>query len=157
MEKPKPHHFEVVWEWPEEEVAVIAGAASWVLHHLVVTEGSLDPVLNSLRQYAPEMGKQDGFRSAGIWLDKSNGEHIVLAKQVGVPTIIVYMNKVDQVTDKELLDLVEMEIRDLLTKYEYPGAEVPIIKGSALKALEGDSEAEEGVPKARWDKDQVRG
>ncbi|MFH1855494.1 MAG: elongation factor Tu [bacterium] len=72
-------------------------------------------------------------------------EHIVLAKQVGVPSIIVFMNKVDQVSDKELLDLVEMEIRDLLTKYEYPGSEVPIIKGSALKALEGDAEAEASI------------
>jgi len=72
-------------------------------------------------------------------------EHIVLAKQVGVPSIIVFMNKVDQVSDKELLDLVEMEIRDLLTKYEYPGADIPIIKGSALKALEGDAEAEKSI------------
>lgn len=72
-------------------------------------------------------------------------EHILLAKQVGVPTIIVFMNKVDQVADKELLDLVEMEIRELLTKNEYPGDEIPIIKGSALKALEGDAEAEKSI------------
>ncbi len=72
-------------------------------------------------------------------------EHILLANQVGVPSIIVFMNKVDQVSDKELLDLVEMEIRDLLTKYEYPGDEIPIIKGSALKALEGDAEAEQAI------------
>ena len=72
-------------------------------------------------------------------------EHILLAHQVGVPQIIVFMNKVDQVSDKELLDLVEMEIRDLLTKYQYPGDEVPIIKGSALKALEGDPEAEQSI------------
>jgi len=72
-------------------------------------------------------------------------EHILLARQVGVPNIIVYLNKVDQVTDKELLDLVEMEIRDLLKKYEFPGDETPIIKGSALKALEGDAEAEKSI------------
>ncbi len=72
-------------------------------------------------------------------------EHILLAKQVGVPSIIVFLNKVDQVSDKELLDLVEMEVRELLTKYEYPGDEVPIIKGSALKALEGDPEAEKSI------------
>lgn len=72
-------------------------------------------------------------------------EHILLAHQVGVPQIIVFMNKVDQVTDTELLDLVEMEIRDLLTKYQYPGEEVPIIKGSALKALEGDADAEKSI------------
>lgn len=63
-------------------------------------------------------------------------EHIVLARQVGVPYIVVYMNKVDQVDDPELLELVEMEIRDLLTAYNFPGATTPIIKGSALKALE---------------------
>jgi len=65
-------------------------------------------------------------------------EHILLAKQVGVPYIVVYLNKVDQVDDSELLDLVEMEIRELLTSYEFPGEDIPIVKGSALKALEGD-------------------
>jgi elongation factor Tu len=64
-------------------------------------------------------------------------EHILLARQVGVPSIVVFMNKVDMVDDKELLDLVEMEIRDLLSKYNFPGDKIPIIKGSALAALEG--------------------
>ncbi len=72
-------------------------------------------------------------------------EHILLAGQVGVPSVIVFLNKIDQVTDPELLDLVEMEVRDLLKKYNYPGDEVPIIKGSALKALEGDPEAEKSI------------
>jgi len=72
-------------------------------------------------------------------------EHILLALQVGVPRIVVFMNKVDMVKDAELIDLVEMEIRDLLTKYEFPGDEIPIIKGSALKALEGDAEAEKSI------------
>merc|ERR1711981_29911 len=63
-------------------------------------------------------------------------EHILLARQVGVPNIIVYMNKIDMVDDKELLDLVELEIRELLNEYKFPGDEIPIIKGSALKALE---------------------
>ncbi|MCX6797346.1 MAG: elongation factor Tu [Candidatus Doudnabacteria bacterium] len=72
-------------------------------------------------------------------------EHILLARQVGVPYIIVYMNKVDMVQDAELLDLVEEEIRDLLTKYEFPGKDTPIIRGSALKALEGD-QSEIGEP-----------
>ena len=63
-------------------------------------------------------------------------EHILLARQVGVPTIVVFMNKVDMVDDPELLDLVEMEVRDLLTQYEFPGDKIPIIKGSAVKALE---------------------
>ncbi|GAC1412139.1 MAG: elongation factor Tu [Candidatus Doudnabacteria bacterium] len=66
-------------------------------------------------------------------------EHILLARQVGVPYIVVYMNKCDMVQDAELLDLVEEEIRDLLTKYEFPGKDTPIIRGSALKALEGDT------------------
>ena len=66
-------------------------------------------------------------------------EHILLARQVGVPYIIVFMNKCDMVDDEELLELVEMEIRDLLSSYDFPGDDVPIIKGSALKALEGDT------------------
>jgi len=65
-------------------------------------------------------------------------EHILLARQVGVPYIVVYMNKCDMVDDAELLELVEMEVRELLSKYEFPGDDIPIIKGSALKALEGD-------------------
>jgi len=66
-------------------------------------------------------------------------EHILLARQVGVPAIVVFMNKVDMVDDKELLDLVELEVRELLSKYEFPGDTIPIVKGSALKALEGDA------------------
>jgi elongation factor Tu len=66
-------------------------------------------------------------------------EHILLARQVGVPYIVVYMNKTDQVDDPELLDLVELEVRELLSKYEFPGDDIPIVKGSALKALESES------------------
>ena len=66
-------------------------------------------------------------------------EHILLARQVGVPAMIVFLNKVDMVDDKELLDLVELEVRELLVKYKFPGDEIPIIRGSALKALEGDT------------------
>ena len=72
-------------------------------------------------------------------------EHILLARQVGVPHIVVYLNKADQVDDKELTDLVEMEIRELLSKYDFPGDDVPIVSGSALKAIEGDS-SEIGIP-----------
>ena len=72
-------------------------------------------------------------------------EHILLARQVGVPQIVVYLNKADQVDDKELTDLVEMEIRELLNKYEFPGDDVPIITGSALKAIEGDT-SDIGIP-----------
>ncbi|HHT83796.1 MAG: elongation factor Tu [Christensenellales bacterium] len=76
-------------------------------------------------------------------------EHILLARQVGVPYIVVFMNKVDQVDDPELLDLVEMEIRDLLTEYEFPGDDVPVIKGSALKALEAASAGNVDAPECQ--------
>ncbi|GMR19094.1 MAG: elongation factor Tu [Patescibacteria group bacterium] len=72
-------------------------------------------------------------------------EHILLARQVNVPAIVVYINKTDMVDDPELIELVEVEVRELLSKYEYPGDEVPIIKGSALKALEGDAEAMKSI------------
>ncbi|EMT7053870.1 GTP-binding protein, partial [Neisseria gonorrhoeae] len=72
-------------------------------------------------------------------------EHILLARQVGVPYIIVFMNKCDMVDDAELLELVEMEIRDLLSSYDFPGDDCPIVQGSALKALEGDAAYEEKI------------
>ncbi len=72
-------------------------------------------------------------------------EHILLARQVGVPALVVFLNKVDQVDDDELLDLVEMEVRELLTSYEFPGDDIPIVRGSALKALEGDEKHIEAI------------
>ena len=79
-------------------------------------------------------------------------EHVLLARQVNVPALVVFMNKVDLVDDEELLDLVEMEVRELLTKYNFPGDDVPIIRGSALKALEeGDGSRENKWSKAIWD------
>ncbi|HHY85553.1 MAG TPA: elongation factor Tu [Verrucomicrobia bacterium] len=72
-------------------------------------------------------------------------EHILLARQVGVPAIVVFLNKVDLVDDKELLDLVEMEVRDLLTKYQFPGDKTPVIRGSAKAALEGNAEGEQSI------------
>lgn len=72
-------------------------------------------------------------------------EHLLLARQVNVPAVVVYLNKVDLVTDKEILDLVEMEIRDLLKKYKFPADKTPIIRGSALKAIEGDPEAVKSI------------
>ena len=72
-------------------------------------------------------------------------EHILLSRQVGVPAIVVFLNKTDMVDDEELLELVEMEVRDLLSEYDFPGDEVPVIKGSALKALEGDEEHEQAI------------
>jgi elongation factor Tu len=74
-------------------------------------------------------------------------EHILLARQVGVPAIVVFMNKVDMVDDPELLDLVEMEVRELLSKYQFPGDDIPIVKGSALKAMEGDPTHEANILK----------
>ncbi|MGD0208311.1 MAG: elongation factor Tu [Verrucomicrobiota bacterium] len=74
-------------------------------------------------------------------------EHVLLARQVGVPAIVVYLNKIDLVDDKELLDLVEMEVRDLLTKYEFPGEKTPIVRGSAKAALAGDKAAEDSIQK----------
>jgi len=74
-------------------------------------------------------------------------EHILLARQVGVPALVVYMNKTDQVDDDELLELVEMEVRDLLSTYEYPGDDIPVVKGSALKAMEGDATQRESITK----------
>jgi len=79
-------------------------------------------------------------------------EHILLAKQVGVPSLVVFLNKIDQVDDPELLELVEMEIRELLSSYNFPGDKIPIVKGSALKAMEGDtSDIGEGSVKALMD------
>ncbi|MBM4764943.1 elongation factor Tu [Bacillus sp. B15-48] len=72
-------------------------------------------------------------------------EHILLSRQVGVPFLVVFMNKCDMVDDEELLELVEMEVRDLLSEYDFPGDDIPVIKGSALKALEGEAEWEEKV------------
>ena len=72
-------------------------------------------------------------------------EHVILARQVNVPALVVFLNKVDTVDDPEIVDLVEEDVRELLKKYEYPGDEVPVIRGSALKALEGDAEAEKQI------------
>src|ERR1044072_5999316 len=72
-------------------------------------------------------------------------EHILLARQVGVPYIVVFLNKADAVDDAELLELVELEVRELLSAYEFPGDDIPVIKGSALKALEGDPEWEKTI------------
>src|SRR3974390_2082140 len=72
-------------------------------------------------------------------------EHILLARQVGVPYVVVFMNKIDMVDDPELLDLVELEVRELLTFYEFPGDDIPVVRGSALKAMQGDAEAEKQI------------
>src|SRR5205814_1557766 len=94
-------------------------------------------------------------------------QHILLARQVGVPAIVVYLNKVDMVDDPELLDLVELEVRELLSKYQFPGDTIPIVRGSALKALEDKQKelghdsilklmeaVDAGIPQPKRDKDQ---
>jgi elongation factor Tu len=87
-------------------------------------------------------GRRDLVVSAADGPMPQTREHILLARQVGVPSVVVFLNKVDMVDDPELLDLVEMEVRDLLTQYEFPGDAIPIVKGSALKALNGDADME---------------
>jgi elongation factor Tu len=77
-------------------------------------------------------------------------EHILLARQVGVPCIVVYLNKADMVDDAELLELVEMEVRELLSSYDFPGDDVPIVTGSALKALEGDQSDSANPRSSSW-------
>src|SRR5574338_509339 len=72
-------------------------------------------------------------------------EHVLLARQVGVPYIVVFLNKCDAVEDPELIDLVEMEVRELLSKYNFPGDKIPVVRGSALKALEGDAKWEKSI------------
>src|SRR6202165_769958 len=74
-------------------------------------------------------------------------EHILLARQVGVPAMVVALNKCDAVDDEELLELVELEVRELLSRYQFPGDDIPVVRVSALKALEGDAEAAEGINK----------
>ncbi len=72
-------------------------------------------------------------------------EHVLLARQVGVPSIVVALNKADMVEDEELLELVELEVRELLSEYEFPGDDIPVVRVSALKALEGDADAAQGI------------
>src|SRR5439155_26848446 len=74
-------------------------------------------------------------------------EHILLARQMGVPAVVVFLNKVDLVDDPELLDLVEMEVRDLLNKYQFPGDKTPVIRGSSKKAMAGEAEGEASIQK----------
>src|SRR6267142_1581205 len=83
-------------------------------------------------------GHADYIKNMITGAAQMDGAIIVLARQVGVPAIVVFMNKVDAVEDKELLDLVELEVRELLSKYEYPGDDIPVIRGAALKAIAGD-------------------
>ena len=101
--------------------------------------GHADYVKNMINGAAPMDGAILVVNAADGPMPQTR-EHILLARQVGVPALVVFMNKVDQVDDEELLELVEMEIRELLSSYEFPGDDIPIVKGSALVALEGGDE-----------------
>jgi len=143
--------FDQIDKAPEERERGITIATSHVEYHSanrhyahVDCPGHADYVKNMITG-AAQMDGAILVVSAADGPMPQTREHIVLAKQVGVPYIVVFLNKADMVDDKELLDLVEMEVRDLLTSYDFPGDKTPIIIGSALKALEGDT-SELGVP-----------
>src|ERR671924_1086349 len=113
-------------------------------HVNVGTIGHIDHVKNMITG-AAQMDGAILVVSAADGPMPQTREHILLARQVNVPYVVVYLNKVDMVDDEEILELVEEEVRDLLKEYEFPGDDTPVIKGSALKALEGDEEAKKAI------------
>ena len=137
-------NFDQIDNAPEEKARGITIAASHVEYEStqrhyahVDCPGHADYVKNMITG-AAQMDAAILVCSAADGPMPQTREHILLARQVGVPQIVVFLNKADLVDDEELLELVEMEIRDLLNEYDFPGDDTPIIKGSALKALEGD-------------------
>jgi len=131
--------FESIDNAPEEKARGITIATSHV-----ECPGHADYVKNMITG-AAQMDGAILVVSAADGAMPQTREHILLARQVGVPYIVVFLNKVDMVDDPELLELVEVEIRDLLTEYEFPGDDIPFVAGSALKALEGDEEQESKI------------
>ncbi|MCB0858887.1 MAG: elongation factor Tu, partial [Solirubrobacterales bacterium] len=136
--------FEEIDNAPEEKERGITIATSHVEYETpnrhyahVDCPGHADYVKNMITG-AAQMDGAILVVSAADGVMPQTREHILLARQVNVPHIVVFLNKVDQVDDEELLELVEMEVRELLSKYDFPGDDIPIVKGSALKALEGD-------------------
>src|SRR3979411_1165896 len=143
--------YEQIDKAPEEKARGITISTAHVEHESTVRHyahvdcpGHADYVKNMITG-AAQMDGAILVVSAADGPMTQNREHLLLARQVGVPAVVVFLNKVDLVDDPELLDLVEMEIRDLLTQYEFPGDKIPIVKGSALKALNGDAEEEKQV------------
>src|ERR687897_1081120 len=139
--------FESIDNAPEEKERGITIATSHVEYQTenrhyahVDCPGHADYVKNMITG-AAQMDGAILVVSAADGVMPQTREHILLARQVNVPHVVVFLNKIDQVDDEELLELVEEEVTDLLKEYEFPGDEIPIIKGSALKALEGDEEA----------------
>jgi len=137
--------FEEIDKAPEEKERGITIATAHVEYHSEIRHyahvdcpGHADYVKNMITG-AAQMDSAILVVSAVDGAMPQTKEHILLARQVGVPKIIVFLNKVDLVDDEELVELVEMEIREILSSYNFPGDETPIIKGSALKALEGDT------------------
>src|ERR671918_88494 len=143
--------FESIDNAPEEKERGITIATSHVEYETdkrhyahVDCPGHADYVKNMITG-AAQMDGAILVVSAADGVMPQTREHILLARQVNVPHVVVYLNKIDQVDDEELIELVEEEVRDLLKEYEFPGDDTPIIKGSALKALEGDEEAKKAV------------
>jgi elongation factor Tu len=143
--------FESIDNAPEEKARGITIATSHVEYQTpnrhyahVDCPGHADYVKNMITG-AAQMDGAILVVSAADGAMPQTREHILLARQVGVPYIVVFLNKVDMVDDPELLELVEVEIRDLLSEYEFPGDDIPFVAGSALKALEGDQDAEQKI------------
>ena len=143
--------FEEIDNAPEEKERGITIATSHVEYETdnrhyahVDCPGHADYVKNMITG-AAQMDGAILVVSAADGVMPQTREHILLARQVNVPHVVVFLNKIDQVDDDELIELVEEEVKDLLNEYDFPGEETPIIKGSALKALEGDEEAQKAV------------
>ena len=149
--KTKPYKFEDIDNAPEERERGVTINISHIEYETekrhyahIDAPGHADYIKNMITGAAQMDGAILVISAADGPMPQTR-EHVILARQVNVPAIIVFLNKIDQVDDPEIINLVEADIRDLLKKYEYPGDEVPIIKGSALKALEGDAEAEKQI------------
>jgi elongation factor Tu len=145
------HSFEEIDNAPEEKERGITIATSHVEYQTenrhyahVDCPGHADYVKNMITG-AAQMDGAILVVSAADGVMPQTREHILLARQVNVPHVVVFLNKIDQVDDEELVELVEEEVKELLDEYDFPGDETPIIKGSALKALEGDEEAQKAV------------
>src|SRR5918996_3114774 len=143
--------FEEIDNAPEEKERGITIATSHVEYQTdnrhyahVDCPGHADYVKNMITG-AAQMDGAILVVSAADGVMPQTREHILLARQVNVPHVVVFLNKIDQVDDEELIELVEEEVKDLLNEYDFPGDETPIIKGSALKALEGDEEAKKSI------------
>ena len=147
--------FEEIDNAPEEKERGITIATSHVEYETdnrhyahVDCPGHADYVKNMITG-AAQMDGAILVVSAADGVMPQTREHILLARQVNVPHVVVFLNKIDQVDDEELIELVEEEVKDLLNEYDFPGDDTPIIKGSALKALEGDEEAQKADLRAR--------